>query len=220
MVRTDDLQFQGLRILQDTAQACFSEDAVLLCNFLKLTAADRVVDLGAGNGIVSILGQGKTGAAFTGVEKQEYLTQLASQSAALNGQDIRFLCMDVCDAPFKLGHGRFTAAVMNPPYFAAGEAGGNASRAMARHAAPGTTDDFLKAAFLLLNNGGKLFCCYPAAQLADLLCALRANRLEPKRCQMVMPTAADAPKRVLIEAKKDGKPGIAWETPLLTRKNP
>ncbi|MEG1525527.1 MAG: methyltransferase [Clostridia bacterium] len=212
MIRNDDLQYNGLRILQDTEAACFSEDAVLLTDFLRVKPEERIVDLGAGNGIISILGQAKTGAAFVGVEKQESLCSLARQSAALNGQEIPFYCMDVLDAPTKLGRGIFSVAVMNPPYFSAGNTNINASRALARHVETGGLNDFLLAAFHLLKNGGKLFLCYPADRLADIVCALRAHRLEPKHLRPALPDKHGRPQRVLIQAKKDGSPGLVWES--------
>lgn len=211
MIRTDDLQFQGLTILQDTDEACFSADAVLLVDFLRLHAHDTVVDLGAGNGVLSILGQAKTGASFVGVEKRAAQCALARRSALLNRQDIPFHCMDVQSAPKALGCGRFSAAVMNPPYFTAGEPSQNAARADARHAQNGLLDAFAEAAFLLLDNGGKLFCCYPAQKLTDLLYTLRAHRLEPKRLQPALSDGNGVPKRVLVEARKLAGPGLVWE---------
>ena len=105
MRRVDDLQFQGLRLVQDTELPRFTADSVLLANFLRLRPNDRAIDLGAA----------KTGAAFTGVELREELTALSKESAALNGQEIPFYTMDVADAPAFFGHGSFSAAVCNPP---------------------------------------------------------------------------------------------------------
>ena len=211
MIRIDDLQFQGLVLLQETDAACFSEDSVLLANFLRLSPADRAVDLGAGNGILSILGQAKTGASFVGVEPDAAQCSLARQSASRNGQEIPFLCITAAQAPAELGHGSFTAAVMNPPFFTTGDQSQHPSRAAARHADRALLTEFLSAAFLLLKNGGKLFICYPAHQLTDLLYSLRANRLEPKRLRPALPNALGAPNRVLVEAKKLGKPGLVYE---------
>lgn len=211
MRRTDDLQFQGLVMIQDTELPRFTEDAVLLCNFLRLRRSDRVVDLGSGGGILCVLGQGKTGAAFVGVERQAALCELARESAEANGQQIPFYEADVADAPALLGHGSFSAAVCNPPYFTAGPASADANRAAARHGAADTLERFLRAAFLLLDNGGRFFVCYPAEHLCELFCALRAARLEPKRVQLVLQTAQKPPRLVLLEAQKDAKPGIRFE---------
>jgi tRNA1(Val) A37 N6-methylase TrmN6 len=112
-----------------------------------------------------------------------------------------------------LGHGAFSAAVMNPPYFSGGKRNDNASYARSRHEAPGALAAFLGAAFRLLNNGGKLFMIYPACAACDLLAALREHRLEPKRLKFVYSKSNRAAIRVLVEAKKLGGAGVIVEPP-------
>ena len=121
MKRYDDLQYNGLILVQDTDYPCFTEDSVLLVNFLQLKKNDKVVDLGSGTGIISVLGQAKSGASFTGIEKYDALCDLARESVSINRQDISFYAMDIADAPAFFGEGAFTAAVCNPPYFSAGD---------------------------------------------------------------------------------------------------
>ncbi|MCE5187831.1 MAG: methyltransferase [Eubacteriales bacterium] len=213
MERMDDLQYEGLVLYQDTEYARFGADALKLCSFLRLKPEDRVVELGSGTGVICILGERKTGARFTGVERQARLVALSQKSAQQNGQAIRFLEADAAQAPDLLGRGIFTAAVMNPPYFTSGEPSPNHSLADARHDAARTLETFLSAAFQLLCNGGRLFLIYPADALTELLSELRAHRLEPKRMRFLYTKPGMAAKRVLVEAKKLGKPGLTVESP-------
>ena len=213
MIRMDDLQYDGLVLYQDTDYVRFNADALKLCAFLRLSPADRVVELGSGTGVICVLGERKTGARFTGVERQTRLVELAEQSARQNKQAIRFLAADVAMAPELLGRGAFTAVVMNPPYFETGEPSPNASVAAARHGAAQAREIFCSAAFQLLNNGGKLFLIDSADTLADLMTALRAHRLEPKRMQLLYTKPNTPARRVLIEAKKLGRPGLVVEPP-------
>ena len=53
--RIDDLQYDGLRIIQNPSLYCFTSDAVLLANFVKATKKDVVVDLGTGSGIIATI---------------------------------------------------------------------------------------------------------------------------------------------------------------------
>ena len=214
MERLDDLQHKGLMLYQDTDYERFNADALWLCAFLRAKPADRVVELGSGSGVICVLGADNTGASFTGVERQTRLVELAQKSAAYNRQDIRFVCADVADAPALLGHGAFTVAVMNPPYFRSGERSEHEERSLARHDAGDTLAVFLASAFALLKNGGKLFLIYPADALAELMHALEHARFAPKRMKLVYTKAGEPALRVLIEAKKDGKPGLVIEPPL------
>ncbi|EBU9957588.1 SAM-dependent methyltransferase, partial [Salmonella enterica subsp. enterica serovar Tamberma] len=53
--RIDDLQFKGLRIIQNSKGFCFGIDAVLLANFTRVKKNAKLVDLGTGTGIIPIL---------------------------------------------------------------------------------------------------------------------------------------------------------------------
>ena len=216
MERLDDLQHNGLMLYQDTDYERFNADALWLCAFLRANATDRVVELGSGSGVICVLGTDNTGACFTGVERQERLVALAQKSAAYNKQEIHFLCADVAEAPALLGRGEFSAAVMNPPYFTSGDENENISRCLSRHDAGDTLEAFLNAAFALLKNGGRLFVIYPADALAELFAALNRARFAPKRMKLVYSKPERPALRVLIEAKKDGKPGLIVEPPLIT----
>ena len=214
MERLDDLQHNGLMLYQDTDYERFNADALWLLAFLRLGARDIVVELGSGTGVICVLGTDNTGAQFTGVERQARLVELSQKSAAKNGQDIRFVCADVSAAPALLGHGAFTAAVMNPPYFTSGEPSENPARSLTRHDAGSSLAAFLSAANALLQNGGKLFVIYPADALGELFAALSAHGFVPKRMKLVYTKAGKNALRVLIEAKKGGKPGLTVEPPL------
>ncbi len=217
MERLDDLQHNGLMLYQDTEFERFNADALWLCAFLRLGAKDRVVELGSGTGVICTLGADNTGARFTGVERQMQLVALAQKSAAYNRQEIRFLCADVSVAPEQLGHGTFTAAVMNPPYFTSGDKSSDPSRSLARHDAGDSLDSFLSAASALLKNGGKLFLIYPADATAALFAALARAHFAPKRMRLLCSKAGGNALRVLIEAKKGGRPGLVIEPPMIAQ---
>ena len=58
--RLDDLQCQGLQIIQHPGKFCFGMDAVLLSSFAALRNKDTVMDLCTGTGILPILLSAKT----------------------------------------------------------------------------------------------------------------------------------------------------------------
>ena len=43
--RLDDLQYDGLKLIQNKNLYCFSSDAVLLCNFVKTKKSDMLFEI-------------------------------------------------------------------------------------------------------------------------------------------------------------------------------
>ena len=50
--RVDDLQFRGLKLIQNPESFCFGTDAVLLADFATVKKNAAVCDLGTGTGIL------------------------------------------------------------------------------------------------------------------------------------------------------------------------
>ena len=191
-------------ICQDPALGCFTEDSIALVHFARIGAKDTVLDLGTGNGVLCLYAEARMGGTYTGIDIDDAQLALAQKSAERNGQPIRFLHLNVKDAPKELGHGSFTRVLMNPPYFTSGDPG---RHAIARHADDAQLSDWCGAAFLLLTNGGTLTACYPAEQLQPLICALDAARFSVKRMQLLM--SGSRARLVLVEAKKLGGSGMS-----------
>ena len=58
--RVDDLQRNGLKIIQKTDGFCFGMDAVLLSGFAHVKRGEKVLDMGTGTGIIPLLLSAKT----------------------------------------------------------------------------------------------------------------------------------------------------------------
>ncbi|MDR1619246.1 MAG: methyltransferase [Clostridiales bacterium] len=206
--RLDDLQYKGLFLYQRRDLPCFSQDSVLLSHFADTRHGERAVDIGAGTGVIAVLNGARTGAQFTCIERNAALCALLKKSIAHNGlRDISVCEMDWRDAPDVLGHARFGAALCNPPYFNDSSPSPDAARALAR-SGEGAMQGAVSSAAALLKEGGRLYLSCPVMRLADAICALRANRLEPKRLQLIANKPRQAPHLALIKARKGGKPAL------------
>ena len=66
------------------------------------------------------------------------------------------------------------------------------------------------AAFLLsrVQNGGRLCAVFPAPRFLALCDAMRGAKVEPKRVRFIVSRPESAPKLVLVEGKKRGRPGL------------
>jgi len=218
--RVDDLQYKGLKIIQHPKRFRFGTDAVLLSAMTQVHYGDRVADLGTGTGIIAILLAGRDETiTVDAIEIQPEMADMASRSVAMNGLDARVQvhCMDMKEAPRVLGYNRYDAVVCNPPYSRQGTGAQAAddSRAQSRHELTCTVQDVAETLYKLLRFGGRGTIIYPAERVTDLLVALHAARMEPKRMRTVHHTAERAPKLVLVEAVREGRPGVKWLPPLV-----
>lgn len=218
--RVDDLQRNGLRIIQSPSAFRFGMDAVLLADFARLRPRDRVADLGTGTGILPLLlSQKDESCTFDAIELQPDMADMAFRSVRLNGLEerIRVHAADMRQAHELLGYQSMDAVICNPPY---GKKGGTlgsetASVLLARHETDCTIDDVAKACSALLKNHGRLSIVFPAQRLLELCDALRNHRLEPKRIRMVCAHVDKPPYLVMIEAMKNTKPHLLWMPPLV-----
>ena len=84
--RIDDLEFKGLKIIQNKKGFCFGIDSILLTDFAKnIKKNAKVLDLGTGTGIIPTLLCGKTELKeIIGIEIQEEVADMATRSIKLN----------------------------------------------------------------------------------------------------------------------------------------
>ena len=90
--RIDDLEYKGLKIIQNKNGFCFGIDSVILSDFAKnIKNGARVLDLGTGTGIISILLCAKTNLKkIIGVEIQKDVFNMAKKSIELNNLNNKF----------------------------------------------------------------------------------------------------------------------------------
>ena len=218
--RIDDLQRNGLKIIQDSERFCFGMDAVLLSGFAKVKELDNVLDLGTGTGIIPILLSAKTEASnIIGLEIQKESADMARRSVKMNCLEdkITILTGDLKEADKLFIPSSFDVITCNPPYMIDkhGLTNPEDAKAIARHEILCTFSDVAKVSKKLLRPGGKLFLVHRPFRLAEIMMTLIDYQLEPKRMQLVYPYVDKEPNMVLIEAVRGGHSGMTIEKPLV-----
>lgn len=216
-----DLQRGGLRILQKRDGFRFGTDAVLLADFCAAKPGERVCDMGAGTGVIALLVAARApGTTLDAFEIQPDVAEMAHRSVRLNGLEarIRVHACDLREAAARIGHEVCDLVTTNPPYTARGAGLVNPSGrlAVARHDASCGLDEWMAACARVLRNGGRLCAVFPAPRFLQLCDALRAAGVEPKRVRFVAASASAPPKLALVEARKQGRPGLQVLATLVT----
>lgn len=220
----DNLSIGNLQLLQAENGYRYSLDPILLARFVAVKRGARVVDLGTGCGILSLL-LARLGDVeeCVGIELQPGLADQAVRNVELNSlhNRVRIFEGDIRNIRDILTASCFDLVVSNPPYRQSdsGRIAPNDERAAARHELAGGLADFIAAASWLLKNGGSFFVIYLVERLPELMVRMSAAGLEPKRLRMVHPRPGETAKMVLLEGRKGGRPGLQVEKPLYIYKN-
>ncbi|MBQ9773611.1 MAG: methyltransferase [Clostridia bacterium] len=211
---------ENLRLIQNKNGLTFGTDAYLLAAFVRPQPNERAVDLGSGTGIISLLLLATQKVRHvSAVELQPAFADLIRRNAALNGmsETLRPICADVRTLSERDVGGEVALVVSNPPYMkcTTGKRNLHDEKFIARHEICGGISDFCACAARLLKHGGRFVCVWRPDRLTDLLSAMKAVKLEPKRMTFVHADRSAEPSAILIEAVKGAAPSLRISAPLL-----
>ena len=215
--RIDDLEFKGLRIIQNTEGFCFGIDSVLLSDFARnIKKGAKVIDLGTGTGIIATLLCGKTEAKkIVGVEVQEKVYDMAKRSIEINNLQDRFEVINenITDLRKIYGANTFDVVVTNPPYKKAntGLKNEDEKKIISRHEVKADLKDFIETTKYLLKDKGEFYMVHRPERLVDIMYVMRKYKIEPKQIRLVCSNIDKAPNLVLIKGVKNGGEFLKFE---------
>lgn len=218
--RLDDLQLNGLELIQNPDKFCFGIDAVLLSDFARVKPGERLLDLGTGNGIIPVLLSAKTDSGhLTGLEIQDDIAEMARRSIAHNHLEERIdiVTGDIKEAAEIFKPAFFDVITTNPPYMLAdhGLRNPDDAKAIARHEVLCSLDDILRESMRLLQDKGRFYMVHRPFRLTEILIKMNYFKIEPKRIQFVHPYIDREPSMVLVEGVRGAKPRVKIEPPII-----
>lgn len=179
-------------------------DTLALGEFAPVKPGWKVCDLGTGSGaLLLLLARRAHGLRLWGIELDHSSAQTARNNLKENALEGEILEGDLRDN--LLPTGSMDLVVSNPPYFPVerGKIGGEF-----RSEENCTLEQLCAQAARLLKNGGRFALCHRPERLCDVLCAMRTSGLEPKRLQFVSYSPYHSPSLILVEGRRQGKPGL------------
>lgn len=222
--RIDDLEYKGLKIIQNKDGFCFGIDSILLSDFAsEIKRNSKVIDLGTGTGIIGILLCAKTKLKkIIGVEVQKEVYDMAKRSIELNNLQDKFEIINenIKNLENTLEIGTFDAVVTNPPYKKVGTGirNENEKKLVSRHEITANLEDFIKISSKLLKDKGNLYMVHRPDRLVDIIELLRKYKLEPKKIRFIEPSVGKTANLLLIKATKNAKPFLKIEKTLYVYK--
>ena len=190
-----------------------STDCILLADFVNCSGRRRGIDLGCASGAIALLLLWRSPRLhMTGLELVEEAARLAEENMDRNAlrDRSRIICGDIRCHRELFKSGSFDLVAANPPYFPVerGKLSPDEKRSGARGELNCSLEDICAAASYLCCTGGSFSVVYKPERLSELLCAMTAHGLEPKRLRLVCHKAGSAPSLVLVEGRRGGRPGL------------
>jgi tRNA1(Val) A37 N6-methylase TrmN6 len=212
---TEDAFLGGaLRILQPDSGYRAGIDAILLAATVQAKSGERVLDVGAGVGVVGLaVACRQPEADITLVERDSGLADLARRNIALNGFDERARVV-VADVARPLGETpelsglaeSFEHVLANPPYHVEGRGtpAVGAQKAAANAMPAGALDRWLRFAASMLRPGGTITLIHRPDALQELLPAL-AGRFGGVLLLPIHPRGGEPASRLIVLAVKGSR---------------
>ncbi len=202
-----------LGVLEPRRGYRFGPENLLLPWLLRGEAAERIAELGAGNGSLLVLAWYALDArAAVGIERQPEVAERLDRTLRAHALDAAHAVAGdlrdaAClDAARELLGGAPDLVLANPPFFPAGwgQPSRNPQTRASTHAEHGDVGDFLRATAALLAPCGRAWFVYDAARLTELLAAAAAAGLGATRlhwCADARPDREHEPYRVWVELR-------------------
>ena len=211
------LDYEKLKIVQNTDWFKFSLDSVLLADFINVKKKDRnIIDFCTGNAPIPLFLSTKTSNSIIGVELQEEVFKLAKKSVILNNLEnqIEIINEDVKNLKNKYETDTFDIISCNPPYFKISEQtqkNENNIKAIARHEIHLNLTDIFEISRKLLKNNGSIYIVHRTDRLVEIINEMSCYNIMPKRIRFIYPFKNSESNMVLIEGRKNGTCDVPLE---------
>ena len=219
-VVNDLLNYNKLKIVQNTDWFKFSLDSVLLANFVHARPNDKIIDFCTGNAPIPLFLQHKVKSKILGVEYQKEIYELAIKSVYINNLEdkIEIINDDVKNLSNIYETDTFDIITCNPPYFKVNDnakLNDNDIKSVARHEIKLNLNDIFSCAKKILKNGGSIYMVHRTERLLEILNTMQKNNIMPKKICFIYPFKDADSNMVLIEGRKNGNLGMKITKPII-----
>lgn len=197
----------------------YSIEPFLLANFVNLSINCRILDVGTGCGIITLLlATKKKIDEIVAIEIQSSLYNLAVKNISMNQSStkIRLIHGDFIQLKLDVADRLFDIVIMNPPYrkLNSGRINPNREKAIARHELSIDLESLTERAYYFLKPGGVFVLAYPTMRLFEVMKQLHDYKLFPSRLRFIHSSQKTEAHIFLIEAAKGYTTDCVIESPL------
>lgn len=194
--------FQQFSIKQDQCAMKVGIDSVLLGSWSPFLLSNRILDIGTGTGILSLMLAQRTQGTIDAVELDNKAYQQATENIKDSIFHNRIHCFNSSIQDYE-NSVAYDLIISNPPYFEDSLKSHDAARNRARHTDGLSMEDLFSKASKLLASNGQLAIILPYANLGKALKTASEVQLYAARITKVRGREHKSPNRVLLLFQKD-----------------
>jgi len=183
---------------------CYNSDSIFLYDFIcGFSPKGRLLDIGCGVGILSLLLGRDFDLEITAVDKQPSMLSYAAHNFRIHDIGAETVGCDIATyAPSK----HFDFVISNPPFYDSSVTQSqNSHLNAARYAQHMPIEVLVQAAKRVLTPRGYFLLCYDAKQVDLLLAHLKEAKINPEVLRFVHPKSDREAKIVLVAARAGSK---------------
>jgi len=201
-------------LYQPSTSYAYNSDSIFLYDFISsFEPKGRVLDVGCGVGIISLLLTRDFKLETTIIDKQASMIAYAKHNFELNDLNVNALNQDFMGF---CSEEKFDYIVSNPPFYDQNvQQTQNESLNIARYAQHLPIEPFIEAVKKNLKPRGYFIFCYDAKQLDRLLFTLISHKLNPEVLRFVHSKIDRDSKLVMILARANSKSMMKILPPLI-----
>jgi len=198
--------FKQFRILQEDSAFKVGTDGVLLGAWSNVEGSEKILDIGCGTGLITIMTAQRSAANIVGVE----LDHLSALEAAVNiaaspwSERIELIESDIVKYTASTKE-RFDHIITNPPYFTNSLTNPDPRLSTARHTSELSSAALLESVAKLLTANGRFSLILPYTEANVLIADAVGYELYCSRMLNIKPLPDKAVKRILLEFTRKRK---------------
>ncbi len=200
MGRNNYFQFKQFTIVQEQSAMKVGVDSVLLGAWTQIGNSGKILDVGCGTGLLSLMMAQRSSAMITGIDIDEG----ACREAKMNSEQSPWAeRINILHMPFQQfarhSNTPFDLVISNPPYFENSSKPGDLKRQSARHNDELPFNEFLEGCQQVLDPQGRIAVILPSGKAEDFSSLASGFGYFRNRMLMVSHFPDKACHRILME---------------------